>query len=227
MKLLALLISFWLGVAIADNEATAAKEVPAAKTAEGESAVKPAEAETAFTGEALKIKSKMVALFDDSSKVNSPTKNQARKRLEGSLDWDRIAKSCLGAAEWNKQSSKNRADFTNLLKDVVVHTAYTRMDTFWDNTTYKFNKIELKGNDAHVVSRFTAKGEVVTLDYFLTKKGADWLVYDISYEDNRYSTNINEQLTAFLREKSFPQLITSLKKRRDDLASGKVKVKKG
>lgn len=224
MKPLALGISFWMGVAMADNATTAGKEEPSAKPTEtvAEAPAKKAD-EPAFTGDALKIKGKMVALFDDSSKVNGPTKAEARKKLEGAMDWDKIAKACLGSAEWGKQSAKNRSEFTSLLKDVVVNTAYTRMDTFWTDTTYKFNKIDVKGSEAHVVSSFTAKGDVVSLEYFLTKKGSDWLVSDISYEDNRYSTNINEQITAFLKEKSFPQLITSLKKRRDDLASGKTK----
>lgn len=219
MKLIALFVSLWMWQAVAD-ETKPAEPAPA-------SAPVTAPAEKTFTGEAANIQKKMVELFDASREVNGPKKDVARKRIEGAMDWDKVAKACLGTAEWGKQSAKNRSEFTALLKDVVVRTAYTRMDSFWDKTTYRFETIDVKGNDAHVLSKFTASGETVSLDYYLTKKGSDWLVYDISYEDNRYSSNINEQITAFLKEKPFGQLVTSLKKRRDDLASGKVKKNKG
>ena len=224
MKLIALFVSFWMWQAVAD-ENKAAEPAPASVPAAAPAA--PAAAEKTFTGEAANIQKKMVELFDASRDVNGPKKEIARKRIELALDWDKVAKACLGPTEWAKRSAKDRTDFTSLLKEVMVRTAYTRMDSFWDKTTYRFETIDVKGNDAHVLSKFTASGEVVTLDYYLTKKGSDWLVYDISYEDNRYSSNINEQITAFLKEKPFGQLVTSLKKRRDDLVSGKVKKNKG
>ncbi len=186
-----------------------------------------AEAAANLSPEAVAIKTKMEKLFEASKSVNGTGKDTARKQIEGAMDWEKIASSCLGPPQWKKLAAKDRHEFQSLLKEVIVKTAYTRMDTFWDKTTYTFNKIDIKSGDAHVVSKFNASGDILTLDYYLAKKGGEWLVYDISYEDNRYSTNINEQLTAFLREKSFAQLLNNLKKRRDELASGKPAKKNG
>ncbi len=214
-------------MAFADEAKPTASEAPEAKSTEKAAAetAPVAGKALAFTGEALVIKEQLDALFDASQKVNGATKADARKKIESALDWERVAKSCLGNAQWKKQSPASRNEFQALLKDVVVRTAYSRMDKFWDKTTYTFEKIDIKGSDAHVVSKFNAAGDVLLLEYFLTKKGSNWLIYDISFEDNRYSTNINEQLVAFLREKPFSHLLTNLKKRRDDLASEKPKNK--
>ena len=90
---------------------------------------------------------------------------------------------------------------------------------FWDgNTKYKFENIEIKGSTAKVPTKFFVKGEPFMLEYFFSKKGDQWLIYDISYEDVRYSTNISEQIDAFLKEGNFATLLDKLRKRRDELS---------
>ena len=105
----------------------------------------------------------------------------------------------------------------DLLKQVIIKTAFTRLDKFWTDTTYKIDSIDVKGNDAKVSARFFVKNEPFSLDYYFLKKNGKWSVYDISYEELRYSVNINEQIDAFLKEKSFPGLLEKLKKRRAEL----------
>lgn len=177
--------------------------------------------EPEYTGEQLQIKKRMDALFDASHKVNAAgaEKQKSRSEIEAALDWDKVAQVCLGAANYKKQTPTNFGEFKRLLKDVVVHTAYSRLDKFWaDDTKYKLSKIEVKGTTAVVVSKFSVKGETFALEYFLNKKGGHWVVWDISYEGERYSVNINEQIDAFLKERSFAGLLEKLKKRREELA---------
>ncbi len=180
-----------------------------------------------FTGDAAVIREQMKVLFQASRKVNGADKAQARADIDASMDWQRIAHDCLGSANWKKQPEKNRAEFEKLLHEVVVKTAYSRLDKFWDaSTTYKFDKIDVTDKEAHVRAKFAVSGDTVALDYYLGKNGAKWLIHDIAFEDNRYSTNINEQLTAFLKEKPFSALVASLKKRRDELSAQQATPKK-
>lgn len=176
-----------------------------------------------YTGEAAKLKEHLEVLFDASRKINSKNeaeKKSARGRIEGSMDWPEVAKDGLGASEWAKTSAANRKAYTDLLQEVIVKTAYTRLDTFWDGAKYHFSKIEIKGNKAQATAIYDVKGEKFTLDYFLLKNGGKWLIYDIAFEDIRYSENIREQIKAFLKEKGFSSLLAKLKKRRDDLNEG-------
>lgn len=176
------------------------------------------------------ITSRLEELFQASRKVNAPgdEKQKARSFIENSMDWEKIAQMCLGPKHAKKNAGKNLDSFKNLLKEVVIKTAYTRLDKFWDgNTKYQFENIELKGNTARVPTKFFVKGEPALLEYYLTKKGDQWLIYDISYEEIRYSTNISEQIDAFLKEGNFASLLDKLKKRRDELAEETSKPKKG
>jgi len=173
------------------------------------------------TGATKEITSKLDDLFIASRKVNAPgdEKEKARGAIEKSMDWEKIATMCLGPKYAKKNAGKNLEDFKNLLKEVVIKTAYTRLDKFWDgNTKYKFENIEIKGNTAKVPTKFFVKGEPVVLEYFFSKKGDQWLIYDISYEDIRYSTNISEQIDAFLKDGNFATLLDKLRKRRDELS---------
>jgi len=175
------------------------------------------------------ITTKLEDLFAASRKVNAAgdEKQKARTKIEAALDWDRIAQLCLGTKHAKKNTGKNFEDFRNLLRDVVVKTAYTRLDKFWDgNTKYVFQNIEVKGNTVKVPTKFLVKGEASVLDYYMLKKGNDWLIYDIAYEDERYSTNISEQIDAFLRDGNFNTLLEKLRKRRDELAEETSKSKK-
>lgn len=171
-----------------------------------------------FTGEAAKIKETIENLFDASKKVNKPkeTKDKERARIEASMDWDRISQDCMGAA-WKKQSPANRDQFKKLLKDVMVKTAYSRMDTFWNNATYQFASIDVKGTQAEVRTKFKVDEDTFDLQYYLNKKGGNWMVYDIAYENIRYSHNISEQINGFLKGSNFAALADKLKKRREEL----------
>jgi ABC-type transporter MlaC component len=175
------------------------------------------------------VTDKLEELFQASRKVNAPgdEKQKARTLIENSMDWEKIAQLCLGSKQAKKNAGKNLDSFKNLLKEVVIKTAYTRLDKFWDgNTKYQFENIELKGNTAKVPTKFFVKGEPAMLEYFLSKKGDQWLIYDISYEEIRYSTNISEQIDAFLKEGNFASLLDKLKKRRDELVEETSKPKK-
>lgn len=176
----------------------------------------------AYTGDALKIKNRMDGLFEASKKVNAkgPEKAKSRGAIEGAMDWDRVAEVCLGSGRWKTESASNKSQFRNLLKDVIVRTAFTRMDKFWaDGTTYDLSKIDVKAGGANVVSKFNVKNDSFALEYFMNKKAGEWLIWDISYEGERYSVNINEQIDAFLKEKGFANLLEKLRKRKADLDS--------
>jgi ABC-type transporter MlaC component len=169
----------------------------------------------------------MVSLFDASKKVNvkGPEGKAARAKIEGAMDWDRVAKDCLGPAEWKKASEGNRKSYRDLLKEVIVKTAFTRLDTFWEGATYTFTKID-PNSEPQISAKYSVKGEELTLDYYISKKGSSYSIYDIAFEDIRYSENIREQITAFLKEKGFSNLIAKLKKRRDELDEAEAAKKK-
>lgn len=200
-----------------------------AKSTQAGNASEEKSTEPVITGQALEAKKRMEFLFEISRKVNSMNvgeKNKARTEVDGALDWDKIAEDAMGASDYKKQSVTNRNDFKSLLKDVITRTSYTRLDKFWEGATYSFGNIEVKSGKAHVIGKFMVKGEPFTLDYYLLNKGGKWLIYDIAFEGERYSVNINEQITAFLREKSFSHLMEKLRKRRNELAEEKSSAKK-
>lgn len=178
---------------------------------------------TKWNPDQLKIKEYLEDLFKASRDVNAggDAQKKARAKIESAMNWERIAIDCLGAKQWAAQPVKNRNQFRDLLHEVIAKTAFTRLDAFWNGASYTFNKIDVKGKEAHVVAVYKVKGDALSLEYYLERSGASWRLYDISYEGFRYSSNINEQLKEFLKEKGFASLIDRLKKRLDDLNKGK------
>ncbi|NBV49709.1 hypothetical protein EBR78_00665 [bacterium] len=172
------------------------------------------------------LKKQLEALFEVSKKVNMPEseKDKARKEIDNSIDWDGIAQLCLGPKNSKKYQGKNFNEFRNLLREVISKTAFSRMDKFWaGGTTAQIDQIEFQAGKAHVSAKFLSNNETFSLDYFMSKKGQRWLIHDIAYEDLKYSTNIQEQLDAFLKEKSFGDLLVKLKKKSEELDKSKQK----
>jgi|GEM_PF-1260849 len=190
-------------------------------------AAAPASKGVKLTGEGLVISKQLTALFDKSKDVNAKGAKQAQARgaIETALDWDRVAKDCLPESEYKKQQgSKNLTEFRSLLKEVIVKTAYTRLDTFWKNASYYFSKMDVTGDKAHVQAIFEVKdkegNESFSLDYYLSKKAGKWVIYDVAFEEVRYSENIREQIKTFLGEKGFPSLLGKLRERKGELVQG-------
>jgi len=169
------------------------------------------------------LRNQMEELFQASKLVNEPKEQKkARLAIEKAVDWDEIATLCLGKQAAKKNQGKNFSDFRNLLREVVSKTAFSRLDKFWQNgTTATIDKVELNKNTAHVAAKFKSKEDVFSLDYYLNKKGSQWLIYDIAYEDLKYSENIKEQVDVFLKEKSFSDLLGKLRKRAEELDKSK------
>jgi len=166
------------------------------------------------------IKKYIENLFESSKKVNLPNseKDKARREIDGAIDWESIASLCLGPEHTKKFKGKNFSDFKSLLREVISKTAFSRMDKFWEGgTKAQINKVEVNGNQAFVAAKFLVKEDSFGLDYYLSKKGNQWLISDIAYEELKYSANIREQLDAFLKEKSFSDLLTKLRKRSEEL----------
>jgi ABC-type transporter MlaC component len=179
-----------------------------------------------LSAEATQLKGKLSELFEKSKNVNAKGAKgtDARAAIDGALDWDRIAKDCLPDSEFKKAGSKNISDFKGLLKDVIVKTAYSRLDSFWKGAEYSFPEIKVTGEKAHAKAIFKVKDkegadEEFALDYYLFKRPSDkkWMIYDVAFDEVRYSENIREQIKTFLGEKGFPNLLTKLRERRKEL----------
>lgn len=172
-----------------------------------------------FKGPAAVLEKHMQELFEHSKKVNKPksAKNKARKKIETSVDWQKISRICLGNAQLKKQSRKDVKKFEDYLHEIISLTAFSKMDSFWKGTTYKLESIDIKKQEALVAARFFVEDDDYELKYYLYKKGKSWLLYDLAYEDIRYSTNINEQIVFFLKDNTFADLLKKLEKRRAEL----------
>lgn len=189
------------------------------------SVIRPAEKKTenhaVFTGEELKLKNRLDTLFELSKKVNSSLPNEkknARKEIEISMDWERVAEICLGKKQWNRQSVASRNRFRELLKEVIVRSAYGRLDKFWKDAIYRFEPFKIQNNSTMVLAKFLVESSTLELEYYLHRVQGQWKIFDIAYEGERYSVNIQKQLEEFLAEFSFKELLGKLKKRRDELA---------
>jgi ABC-type transporter MlaC component len=178
-----------------------------------------------FTGESLKIKQRLEKLFEYTKTVDTTQKGHKRNRrkIEAAVDWNKIAIMCLGRAQWKKTKLSNRNEYASLLREIISLSAYSRMLDFWQGAKYEFHKIQINSNIARVIVLFSkndneGNGDEYTFDYYLEKKKGQWFLYDLAYEELKYSETINDQIETFLEENSFAELLKRLHKRPDEVS---------
>jgi len=171
--------------------------------------------------EEIALKKNLETLFGDSKNVNSSDKKlrmSSRTKIANLLDWDKVAVVALGEKRWKSQKSLNKSNFKNLLKEIILLTAYERLDKFWaDIKSYEITSIKITKNNAHVLSKFITKDNTYLLEYDMFRKSSKWYLDDIIFEGMKYSEIINEQIDEFLKENTFFELLNRLKKRKTEL----------
>jgi phospholipid transport system substrate-binding protein len=135
---------------------------------------------------------------------------QMRKMIDERFDWAAMARSALGK-NWRDMSEAHRTEFTGLFSELIEKTYMSKVESYsGEKILYKSDKVEgLYG--VVEVAIVTVKGADIPVSYRVLKKGAEWLVYDVSIEGVSLVNNYRSQIGAILNSSSYDNLIVKIK----------------
>lgn len=137
-------------------------------------------------------------------------REQILKIVDERFDWEEMARRAL-ARHWKERSTEEKKDFISLFRELLERVYADKVEGYsWNKITYEEERIE--GNYALVKMKiFTAKEQIIQVEYRVWKKGDIWLVYDFMVEGvslvNNYRTQFNEIMTRH----SYTELVKRLK----------------
>lgn len=162
---------------------------------------------------------------------NSPAEAQWEKdvkaAIDDTVDWAELTQRSLGKA-WEQRSEAERAEFSKLLRSVVELSYQSKLKIVAGDSGKKAAGVTLawdaeKVEGSTATARATVKdgSDSYVLDFALKHDGAKWRVWDVSIDEASTVRNYRTQFTKIISEKGFPALLERLRKKVDEVKSGK------
>jgi len=135
---------------------------------------------------------------------------QMRKVIDERFDWDAMARSALGK-HGRDLSAAQRAEFTELFSELIEKNYLSQIESYaGEKILYKGDKVDGAYGVADVMI-VTLRGTDIPVSYRVLKKGAEWLVYDVSIEGVSLVNNYRSQIGAILNSSSYDKLIAKIR----------------
>ncbi|MBN2496592.1 MAG: ABC transporter substrate-binding protein [Deltaproteobacteria bacterium] len=183
-------------------------------------------------------------IHDGAEKVRSVLKHKTRKGsparekqkaelkqvVDGFLDYRELARRSLGP-HWKDRSPQEQTEFCDLLRE-LIEASYT--NAIRDNVDFSldFEEEEIaddrsKATVAAVASAKNAKGKKVSEDltFQLFLKERKWMIYDVEFGDLSLVRHYRGEFNRKIKKESYAALIAVMKKKLDEIRSGKIEKK--
>jgi phospholipid transport system substrate-binding protein len=216
--------AFALAAHAADKPAKAEKAAPAEKAPPGE---KPAGAPPPSSSPMADLK-KSNAQLDKVLHKNVPNwspeaeleRDEVRKLVGAFLDYNELARRSL-ARHWDSITSKQRADFTETLRQLVERSYLKQVHGGGGpNYNIKYEKEEKAGNEAVVDATLhtTSRGKKVeiALQYKMLGKDGKWVVYDVVTDEQSMLENYKAEFNKIIAKDGFDALMKRMKKKLEE-----------
>ena len=150
-------------------------------------------------------------------KAKGATPDSIANTVEGYVDFGELAKRAL-SKEWDKLSKVQQQDFTATMKG-VLRASYAQKAIGEGQADVKYGKETVTDNEATVETTITVNKNDYPVVYKLYRANAKapWRVYDVITDDVSLMETYRDQFRTQIAQKGFDGLLTTLKKKRDEL----------
>ena len=158
-------------------------------------------------------------------------KDALKKAVDRFLDYPTLAQRSLGP-HWDTLNPKQREEFGQLLRDLIEGSYTSAIQSNIDFTlTYDAEEIKPDGSGASISAVACAKsgkGKTVSEDltFYLHLKDRKWMVYDLEFGDVSLVRHYRGEFNRKIKKDGYPALLAAMKKKLDEIRSGKIKVEK-
>jgi phospholipid transport system substrate-binding protein len=162
------------------------------------------------------------------SKAEKTQKSKLKEIVDKFLDYHELSKRSLGP-HWKDRSPEEQTEFIQLLRD-LIEEAYTQpiSDNIEFTMEYEEEEIAEDGATASVAAVASTKNkkgktvsEDLTFHLYLTSK--KWMIYDVEFGDVSLVRHYRGEFNRKIKKESYPALIAAMKKKLDEIRSGKIK----
>jgi phospholipid transport system substrate-binding protein len=166
------------------------------------------------------------------SRAEDQQKQRLKKVVDGLLDYKELSTRALGP-HWKERSEAERGEFVELLRE-LIEASYTGAIRSNVEFTLDFESEEiaedgLKADVAALARAKNKKGKPVSEELlfhlYLAPQTRTWLVFDVEFGDISLVRHYRSEFNNKIKKDGYPALVAAMKKKLDEVKSGKVEKK--
>ncbi len=172
----------------------------------------------AVSGPTEQLKPTLKSLIDilvDPTLKGEEHKVERREKIMGHVtqgfDFREMSQRVIGK-EW-KGLPPEKQDHFQALFTKLLENAYIGKFESYSGQEIKYTGERVKGDRAIVSTQIENNGQLMPVDYIMTKKEDRWMVYDINIEGVSLVRNYMEQFQSILRRDKFDGLVKLLEEK--------------
>lgn len=126
------------------------------------------------------------------------------------FDFAEMGRRSLGSSTWKAQTPEKQQEFAAAFKSMVENASVKKLEVYEADKT-EYEEVDFSGSKANIVAHVFSKGEESILEYKMKKIDGAWKAWDLVINDLSTMRNYREQFKSILKDKSFDELIQTLK----------------
>lgn len=146
----------------------------------------------------------------DSKKSKKEKRQIITEIYHNNFDLEKMASNTL-KSDYKKLDDAQKKEFAEKFGRFVLEFYLDKIDKY-ERNKIEFVGEEIKGSRATVMTLLEYQGKMAKVNYTMTQKGEQWLVYDFEVEGVRLSSTYRSQFAKVLKENEFEGLMGELNK---------------
>ncbi len=146
----------------------------------------------------------------DSKKSKKEKRQIITEIYHNNFDLEKMAANTL-KSDYKKLDDAQKKEFAEKFGRFVLEFYLDKIDKY-ERNKIEFVGEEIKGSRATVMTLLEYQGKMAKVNYTMTQRGDQWLVYDFEVEGVRLSSTYRSQFAKVLKENEFDGLMGELNK---------------
>jgi phospholipid transport system substrate-binding protein len=143
-------------------------------------------------------------------------REELKTLINGVIDFRAMGQVALGPF-WEDLSEAEQGEFIDVFRDIVRAQSLADLEVY--NSRVTFDEITVEGDSAYVRTTTEYQGTKTPVEYILELEGDEWLAEDIVVDGVSTAEGYARSFQTVVRKRGFDALMTSLKKKRDQVQS--------
>jgi phospholipid transport system substrate-binding protein len=143
-------------------------------------------------------------------------RTRLKELINGVLDFRAMAATALGT-HWDTLGTDRRDAFVEVFRDVVRAQSMSDLDVY--NSKVTFDQITVQDDSAFVRTTTEYEGTSTPVEYVLERQSDEWKAEDIIVDGVSTAEGYARSFQTVVRKRGFAALMTSLERKRAEIAS--------
>lgn len=155
-------------------------------------------------------------ILGESDDYTPEQRAQLKELINGVIDFRVMSQRALGP-HWHDLSPEQREEFVSVFREVVRAQSMSDLGVY--NSAVTYDQIDVHSDSAFVRTRTKYQGRTTPVEYVLERREGEWRAEDIIVDGVSTVEGYARSFQTVVRKRGFESLMTSLRKKRDQVTS--------